>query len=154
VPTSPFKTIITIASMVSRASEDPPWPVYITAAIIIISMPLMESVSTSVPKASPSRTASHSAWRTTANAETRIAVKSHPSRKANQTGSERSASHRFPNTKKSAVVAMLTGSGHSVRTREISCCVRGIVIQVPGAACALRRETPRVAPEPPAPAAR
>src|SRR2546426_10339450 len=31
---------------VSRASDDSPWPAYMTAAIIIISMPLMESVST------------------------------------------------------------------------------------------------------------
>jgi hypothetical protein len=117
--------------MVSRASEDPPWPVYMTAAIIIISMPLMESVSTSVPKGSPSRTARPSAWRTTANAETRIAAKSHPNREANQTGLERSASYPFPNTRKSAVVAMLTGSCHSVRNLEMSCHVRGLVIDLP-----------------------
>ncbi len=35
--------------MVSRASEAPPCPVSITAAIIIISMPLIDTVSTSVP---------------------------------------------------------------------------------------------------------
>src|SRR5258708_6107487 len=40
-----------MASMVSRASDDSPRPADMTAAIIIISMPPTQSVSTSVPKA-------------------------------------------------------------------------------------------------------
>ena len=72
-----------------------------------------DTVKRASQKGSPSRMARPSAWRTTANAETRIAPKSHPSIKANQAALERSASHPFPNTRKTAVVAMLTSSGHS-----------------------------------------
>ena len=59
--------------MVSRPRAEPPAPKYITAAIIIISMPLMESVRTSVPRGSRTRSARPSAWRTTAKAEMAIA---------------------------------------------------------------------------------
>src|SRR2546426_11204573 len=73
------------------------------------------TVSTSVPMGSPSCSARPSAWRTTANAETRIAPKSQPRMQANQTELERSASQRLPNARNIAVVAMLTDSGHSWR---------------------------------------
>src|SRR5262249_15294312 len=113
-----------MASMVSRASDDSPLPAYMTPVIIIISMPLIESVSTSVPGGSWICSASASAWRTTANAETRIAAKSQPSMRPNQARFPRSASQRSPSTRNSTVVARLAASGHSRRiratTREVT----------------------------------
>jgi hypothetical protein len=88
-----------------------------TAAIIIISMPLIDSVSTSVPKGSWTCSASASAWRTTANAEARMAPKSQPSMRPNQARLLRSASQRSPSARNTTVVARLAASGHSRRIR-------------------------------------
>src|ERR1700761_7893769 len=108
-----------MASIVSRAREDPPPPKYMTEAIISISIPLMESVRTRVPKGSRTRSARASAWRTTANAEMEIAPKSHPSINPNQAGFERSPSHCFPKQRKKAVVAIPNGNGHSRLTIDL-----------------------------------
>ena len=48
-PSMPFSTIITTAIIASRASVALPLPVYMMAAIMITSMPVMARVRVSVP---------------------------------------------------------------------------------------------------------
>ena len=112
----PFSTIITTANMASRASVGLPCPVDMTAPIIMTSIPITDSVRTSVPNGSPSFTATLSAWRTTARADNRIAPKSHKRTKVNQAGLDRPASQPGPNPMKRAVVTRLTPSAHSRRS--------------------------------------
>lgn len=90
-----------------------PLPVNIAAVMMATSIPVTDSVSTSVPSGSPSRTARCSACRTIANDESKLTVKSYTRRKTNQIGSERSANQSLLKTRKSTVVSMLNSSGHS-----------------------------------------
>ena len=60
-PIMPLSTIITTPNIASRASAGFDSPVSMTAEIIMTSMPITASVSTSVPRGSPRRTARLSA---------------------------------------------------------------------------------------------
>ena len=118
----PLSTIITTANIVSRASVALPLPPYITAAMIVTSMPVTASVRTRVPSGSPSFAAMASAWRTAAKDASRITAKSHADISANQNGWDRSASHPAPKAMKSATVATQTTSGHSCASEENVVC--------------------------------
>ncbi len=117
-PIIPLSTIITIPYMVSRANVGLFSPVSMTAEIIITSMPMTESVSTSVPRGSPSLTARLSAWCTTAKAELMMTAKSQTSMKTNHSGFERSESQPLPKSRNKAVVAKATARSHSCRRLE------------------------------------
>src|SRR6478672_7712577 len=80
-------------------------------------MPLIASVSTSVPNGSPNCSASASACLTTENAQAMIAVNSHARTNAYQPRLANPSSHASPKTRKVATVATPAGSAHSRRNR-------------------------------------
>ncbi len=113
---------MTTAIIASRASDGLPLPAYITAVIIMTSMPVTASVRISVPNGSPRFAASTSAWWTMAKAERRITPNNQMRISPNQSGFERSANHTRPKARKRAVVTRLTSHGHSRESAEVRDC--------------------------------
>ena len=104
---------MTTANIVSRASVGLASPVDITNATMQTSNPVIVSVSSNVPKGSPSRWASSSACRTMAMAAVRMTAQITTSSTTNSTGCSKAVVIQpFPSNA-SVSVTMARASGHS-----------------------------------------